>query len=91
MHGKNPTRTGDSMVYSSVQVALVSRRRSRSGRVKGMPIVGVLRRVWIPPVTVSWVRIIFKSEERPAGAGSQVDQVSAAEVNAHTHCLDKSA
>jgi hypothetical protein len=56
-----------------------------------MPIVGVPRRVWIPPVTVSWVRIIFKSEERPAGAGSQVDQVSAAEVNAHTHCLDKSA
>lgn len=79
------------MVYSSVQVAFVSRRRSRSGQVKGMPIVGVLRRVWIPSVTVSWVRIIFKSEERPAGAGSQVDQVSAAEVNAHTHCLDKSA
>lgn len=36
------------MVYSFVLVAPVSRRRSRSGRVKGMPIVGLLRRVWIP-------------------------------------------
>jgi hypothetical protein len=34
-------------------VALVSRRRSRSGRVKGMPIVRVLRRVWIPPVVLT--------------------------------------
>ena len=46
MHEKNPTRTGDRMVYSFLLVALVSRRRSRSGRVKGMPIVGVLGREW---------------------------------------------
>ena len=50
MHGRKPTRAGHSMVYSSILVALVSRRRSRSGRVKGMPIVGVLGRVRIPPV-----------------------------------------
>jgi hypothetical protein len=29
------------MVYSSILVALVSRRRSRSGRVKGIPMVRV--------------------------------------------------
>ena len=71
MHGKNPTRTGHSMVYSSILVALVSRRRSRSGRVKGMPIVGVLGRVRIPLVlstvigcggyTVSLVCVAFAS------------------------------
>jgi hypothetical protein len=80
MHGKNPTHPGHSMVYSSVLVALVSRRRSRSGRVKGMPIVGVLGRVWIPPVvlvrcggfTMLRVRAIFASKKHLSGADSQV-------------------
>jgi len=82
MHGKNPTHTGHSMVYSSVLVALVSRRRPRSGRVKGMPIVRVLGRVWIPPVvltvigcggfTASLVRAVFASEKHPSDADSQV-------------------
>jgi hypothetical protein len=86
MHGKNPTHSGHSMVYSSVLVALVSRRRSRSGRVKGMPIVRVLRRVWIPLVvltvigcgrfTVSRVHGIFGSEKRPAYADGQVDDTT---------------
>jgi Mycobacterium membrane protein len=83
MHGKNPTHSGHSMVYSAVLVALVSRRRSRSGRVKGMPIVRVLRRVWIPLVvlvviggggfTVSRVHAIFGSEKHPAYADGEVD------------------
>jgi hypothetical protein len=61
----------------------------------------VLRRVWIPPViltvigfggfTVSLVRIIFASEQHPAGAGSQVDQVFSADLSTYTHCLDMSA
>jgi hypothetical protein len=89
------------MVYSFVLVALVSRCRSRSGRVKGMPIVGVLGRVRIPPViltvirfggfTVSLVRMIFASEQHPAGAGSRVDEVFSADVSAYTHRLGKSA
>jgi hypothetical protein len=50
MHGEIPIRTGHRMVYSSILVALVSRRRLRSGRVKGMPIVAVLGRVGLQPV-----------------------------------------
>jgi hypothetical protein len=70
------------MVYSSVLVALVSRRRSRLGRVKGMPIVRVLSRVWKPSVvltvigcrgfTVPLVRAVFESEKHPSDADSQV-------------------
>jgi hypothetical protein len=70
------------MVYFSVLVALVSRRRWRSGWVKGMPIVRMLRRVWIPPVvltvigcggfTVSLVCAVFASEKHPSAADSQV-------------------
>jgi hypothetical protein len=83
MHGKNPTHSGHSMVYSSVLVALVSRRRSRSGRVKGMPIVRVLRRVWIPLVvlvvigcggfTVARVHGIFGSGKRPSDANTRIE------------------
>jgi len=74
MHGKNPTHTGHSMVYSSVLVALVSRRRSRSGRVKGMPIVRVLGRVWIPSalLTVIGCGGFTASEKHPSDADSQV-------------------
>jgi hypothetical protein len=82
MHGKNPTRVGPRMVYSSVLVALGSRRRSCSGRVKGMPIVAVLRRGWIPPVvfmvigcggfTVSRVRAISDAGKPPFDADSRV-------------------
>jgi hypothetical protein len=78
-----------------------TRRRSRSGRVEEMPIVGVLRRVWIPPVilavigfggvTVSLVRIVFASAQQSAGAGSHVDQVFSADLSAYAHCLGKSA
>jgi Mycobacterium membrane protein len=82
MHGKNPAHTCHSMVYFSVLVALVARRRWRSGRVKGMPIVRVLRRVWLPPVVltvtgsagfaVSLVRAVFAPEKHPSAADSQV-------------------
>jgi hypothetical protein len=86
MHGKNPTRSGYGMVYSSILVALVSRRRSRSGRVKGMPIVGVLGRVRTPPVvlTVIGCRGYTASLVR-AGFGQQK------QLNTYTHCLDMSA
>ena len=94
MHGKNPTRTGHSMVYSSVLVALVSRCRSCSGRVKRMPIVGVLRQVWILPATltvlgcgrytVSLVRAVFASEKYQADAEPN-------DVNTYTDCLVKGA
>lgn len=101
MHGENPTHTRHRMVYSSVLVTLVSRCRSRSGRVEEMPIVGVLRRVWIPPVilavigfggvTVSLVRIVFASAQQPAGEGSHADQIFSAGLSAYAHCLGKSA
>lgn len=79
MHQKNPTRTGHSMVYSSILVALVSSCRSRSGRVKGMPIIEVLGRVRIPPVVPTVI-----------GCGGYTVSLACA-VFASVKCLDKSA
>jgi Mycobacterium membrane protein len=78
--GRTRHASGTAWFTQSVLVALVSRRRLRSGRVKGMAFVGVLKRVWIPLVIlavidcggfiVSRVRANFASEKHASYANS---------------------
>jgi|GEM_PF-6906374 hypothetical protein len=105
MHGKTLTHMGDRMVYSFLLVALLSGRRSRSGRVKWMPIVRELRRVrnlsalltviGIGGFSVSLVRGIYTSRNGPlrpkAGAYHVFSPALTAADISYTYFLDKSA
>jgi hypothetical protein len=105
MHGKTLTHPGHRMVYSFLLVAPVSRRRSRSGWVKGMPLVRMLRRVRKPsPLlmvigiggsTVSRVRGLFTSCHGPLRPKAGVHQVFSPTLTAagisYTYFPDKCA
>jgi hypothetical protein len=82
------------MVYSSYWSRSNRGAACDSGRVKGMPIIGALGRVLIPPVVLTAIGAGGYAEFLACAVLALENQRADSEptdVSAYTHCLSKSA